>query len=65
MNDSLCCPDWGRGDAKPQGFKEQLHLQSEPVSSTDSNGGLMTAAAAGCRQPCSCYWEVDSTRAGK
>lgn len=42
-------------EAKPRGFKEQLHLRAEPVSSTDSNGRLMIAAVAGFREPHSCY----------
>lgn len=63
MSGPLCCPE--QGEAKPQGFKEQLHLGAEPVPSTDSNGRLIIAAAAGFREPHSCYQEMGSKRTGK
>ena len=45
-----------------QALKNSCTPGAEPVSSTGSNAGLITAAVAGFREPDSCYQEMDAKR---
>lgn len=50
------------GGLRHQALKNSCTPGAEPVSSTGSNAGLITAAVAGFREPDSCYQEMESKK---